>query len=158
MGPGSLLSKVDIESAFRIIPVQASDWPLLGIKWQNKFYFDKVLSMGGRSICFHFNKLLTALEWICQHKCLIEYLIHLLDDFLTIESLDAVPTALATVKQVFKRLNVGVPLVDHKCVGPTTCLEFLGIILDTLRMEAQLSKEKISKLLTLSRRQTGFAV
>ena len=147
LGPGSLPSKVDIESAFRLIPVQASDWPLLGMKWHHKFYFDKVLSMGGRSSCFHFNKLPTALEWICQHKCLIEYLIHLLDDFLAIESPDAVPTALATIKQVFKRL--GVPLVDHKCVGPTTCLEFLGIILDTLRMEARLSQEKISKLLNM---------
>ena len=75
LGPGSLLSKVDIESTFRLIPVQASDWPLLGMKWHHKFYFDKVLSMGGRSSCFHFNKLPTALEWICQHKCLIEYLI-----------------------------------------------------------------------------------
>ena len=117
------------------------------MKWHHKFYFDKVLSMGGRSSCFHFNKLPTALEWICQHKCLIEYLIHLLDDFLAIESPDTVPTALATIKQVFKRL--GVPLVDHKCVGPTTCLEFFGIILDTLRMEARLSQEKISKLLNM---------
>ena len=115
------------------------------MKWQNKFYFDKVLSMGGRSSCFHFNKLLTALRSICQHKCLIEYLIHLLNYFLAIESPDTVPTALATIKQVFRTL--GVSLVDHKCIGPTTCLEFLGIILDTLRMEALLSKKKISKLL-----------
>ena len=103
--------------------------------------------MGVRSSCFHFNKLLIALEWICQHKCLTEYLIHLLDDFLAIESPDAVPTASATIKQVFKRLCV--PLVDHKCVGPTACLEFLGIILDSLRLEAQLSQDKISKLLNI---------
>ena len=48
---------------------------------------------------------------------------------------------------MLKRL--GVPLVDHKCVGPTTCLELVGIILDTLRMEARLSQEKISKLLNM---------
>ena len=50
--------------------------------------------MGGRSSPFEFDKLPTALEWICQYKCLIEYILHLLDDFLTIEPPGDTPTAL----------------------------------------------------------------
>ena len=144
---GAWLSKVDIESAFRIIPLHPSQWHLLGMSWNGKFYFDKRLTMGGRSSPFEFDKLPTALEWICQYKCLIEYILHLLDDFLTIEPPGDTPTALGILRLVFHQL--GVPLAPHKCVGPTHCLEFLGVILDTLQMEAHLSPTKIQKLMNL---------
>ena len=85
LGWGAWLSKVDIESTFRIIPLHPRLWHLLRMSWNGKFYFDKRLTMGGRSSLFEFDKLPTALEWICQYKCLIEYILHLLDDFLTIE-------------------------------------------------------------------------
>ena len=37
-----------MEAAFHIVPVHPSQWHLLGMKWEGKYYFDKVLSMGGR--------------------------------------------------------------------------------------------------------------
>ena len=125
LGQGAWLSKVDIESAFRIIPLHLSQWNLLGMTWDGKFYFDKRLTMGGSSGPFEFDKLPTAIKWICQYKCLIEYILHLLDDFLTIEPPVDTPTALVILKLVFHQL--GIPLAPHKCVGPTHCLEFLGI-------------------------------
>ena len=57
LGQGAWLSKVDIESAFCIIPLHPSQWHLLGMTWDGKFYFDKRLTMGGRSSSFEFNKL-----------------------------------------------------------------------------------------------------
>ena len=36
LGPGCLLSKVDIEAPFRITPVHPSDWHLLGMKWNGQ--------------------------------------------------------------------------------------------------------------------------
>ena len=101
LGSGAWLSKVDIESAFHIIPLYPSQWHLLGMSWNGKFYFDKRLTMGERSSPFEFDKLPTALEWICQYKCLIEYILHLLDDFLTIEPPGDTPTALGILKLVF---------------------------------------------------------
>ena len=41
IGKGCLLAKTDIASAFRIIPVHPLDHELLGIQFQDKFYFDK---------------------------------------------------------------------------------------------------------------------
>ena len=79
--------------------------------------------------------------------CLIEYILHILDDFLTIEPPWDTPTALGILKLVFHQL--GIPLASHKCVGPTHCLEFLGITLDTLQMEVHLSPTKIQKLMSL---------
>ncbi|XP_065180188.1 uncharacterized protein LOC135810623 [Sycon ciliatum] len=40
------LSKLDVKSAFRQIPVRPQDWHLLGILWQGKYYYDRVLPMG----------------------------------------------------------------------------------------------------------------
>ena len=48
VGRGAWLSKLDIEAAFRIIPIHPSQWHLLGMKWEGQYYFDKIPSMGGR--------------------------------------------------------------------------------------------------------------
>jgi hypothetical protein len=42
-GPGCFLAKTDIESAFRLIPVHPEVYELLGMCWEGKYYFDKVL-------------------------------------------------------------------------------------------------------------------
>ena len=44
LGPGSYLPKTDIKSAFRIIPVSPLDYPLLGMKWYNQYYFDRCVN------------------------------------------------------------------------------------------------------------------
>ena len=54
-------AKVDIESAFRIIPVSTLDRPLLGFQWKGKFYMDAVLPMGVSSACAIFE--LSVQKW-----------------------------------------------------------------------------------------------
>ena len=50
-------------------------------------------------------------------------------------------------KEIFKLFNkLGVPVAPEKVHGPLTCLEFLGITLDSVNMEARLSTEKVLKL------------
>lgn len=44
---------------------------------------------------------------------------------------------------------MGFPLKDDKVVGPTTTLDFLGIILDTSAMEVRLPDDKVAQLETL---------
>lgn len=40
---------------------------------------------------------------------------------------------------------LGVPLATHKVSGPSTTLEFLGMVLDTCEMEARLPAEKLAR-------------
>ncbi|XP_006824681.2 LOW QUALITY PROTEIN: uncharacterized protein LOC102804035 [Saccoglossus kowalevskii] len=54
---------------------------------------------------------------------------------------------MALLTLIFGRL--GIPLAPHKTVGPTTTLEFLGIELDTIKMEARLPLVKLNRLLDL---------
>ena len=52
---------------------------------------------------------------------------------------------MAILSLVFNRLYI--PLARHKCTGPTVCLEYLGIILDSWNMEARLPLNKVQRIL-----------
>ena len=106
------------------------------------------LSMGSWSSPYNFDTIIgQAVEFICHVNFLIEIIEHLLDDFITVEPSDLSPTALQVIKFVFQKL--GLPLAEDKAFGPTTCLDFLGITLDTLLMEARFAQDKVEKLRTL---------
>ena len=52
---------------------------------------------------------------------------------------------MAILSLVFNCLHI--PLAQHKCMGPTVCLEYLGIILDSMNMEARLPLDKVQRIL-----------
>ena len=55
-------SKIDIKSAYRIVPVHPEDRPLLGMRWQGKIYVDATLPFGLRSAPKIFNALADAAQ------------------------------------------------------------------------------------------------
>jgi len=67
-GRGALLGKIDIQSAFRIIPVHPEDRRLLGMLWKDLVYIDTTLPFGLRSAPKLFNSLADALQWIMKKK------------------------------------------------------------------------------------------
>lgn len=138
------LAKSDIQSAFRIIPVSPSDYPLLGIEWEGQLYMDRVLAMGCSSSCAIFEKFSTAIEWIAVHKLGIRNMVHVIDDFLIIAESEA---SCAEYLRRFQKFcgKVGIPLSPEKTFGPATMLPFLGITLDTVALEARLPEDKIEK-------------
>ena len=156
IGRGCFIAKTDIKSAFRIIPIHPADYSLLGIKWDNMYYFDRCLAMGLRSSCAIFEAFSTSLEWISVHLLGARSVLHILDDFLFIaRTKDQCERDLTNFVSLCNYL--GVPLAPEKTVGPDTVLQFAGITLDSVRMEARLPEEKLQKcrgLLTefLSRR------
>ena len=145
LGKGCLLCKVDVQEAFRIVPVHPDDRNLLGFCYKDEFYVDKCLSMGGRSSPAIFNSIAEAAEWILLKKYGLGNLIHLLDDFLTIHTPEKAAWAMQTLLEVFDRL--GIPVNPKKVIGPAEVLEFLGILLDSQVMEARLPEDKRLKLL-----------
>ncbi len=56
LGNSCFMSKTDIESAFRIIPISPRDHYLLGIFFDGNFYYDKTLPMWLRSSCNIFER------------------------------------------------------------------------------------------------------
>ena len=144
-GRNTMLAKMDIQSAFRLLPVHPADRHLLGMSWRDQIYIDHCIPFGLRSAPKLFNILADLLAWIAQHAG-VSYLIHYLDDYLTMG-----PPA-STVCQhnvnTFVSLcaELGVPLATDKLEGPSTSLSFLGIILDTNRMEIRLPADKLARI------------
>ena len=144
-GKGCFLAKIDLKSAFRLIPIAKTDWELLGIHWQNKYYFDKRLPFGLRSAPFLFNQLADALHWILATRYNIKYLLHYLDDFLIVAPSNA---ACQHDKDSMISLmgRLGIPLSWEKIEGPSTRLSFLGIEIDTINWQLRLPQEKYDAL------------
>jgi len=148
LGQGSWLCKVDVKSAFKNLPIHPSLWRFHGIQWKNQMFFATRLVFGSRSSPKIFDCLAQAIEWIASTNYGIKHILHLLDDFLTIEHPDSDPDRnMALLSHIFNKL--GVPLANHKTVGPVNRLEYLGIILDTCKMEACLPLDKKERIVDL---------
>ena len=85
LGKGILLCKTDLVDALKQLPTNPQIWPLQGVSWQGKYYFFTRLVFGCRSSCKIFDALSCAFVWIAKHKYGIQYILHLLDDFLTFD-------------------------------------------------------------------------
>ncbi len=81
LGPGSLMAKAELKSAFCLCPVHPLDWPLLAFRWKGAFYVDKCHPFGLRSAPFLFNQVADALQWILGTHFGTRNYFHYLDDF-----------------------------------------------------------------------------
>ena len=147
IGQGCYLAKIDIKSAFRLIPVHPDDRHLLGMRWKGAVYIDCVLPFGLRSAPKIFNAVADALQWILISRD-IQDVYHYLDDYLCI-----IPPGrlggqhdkpLQRIIQICREL--GVPLALEKVEGPSTCLTFLGIEIDTMSLQIHLPPRKLQKV------------
>ena len=82
-GQGALLAKVDIKSAYRLVPVHPEDRLLLGMAWDGAVFVDTVLPFGLRSAPKIFTALADALEWMIRRQG-VPTVLHYLDDFLIV--------------------------------------------------------------------------
>ena len=141
LGPGTLLSKADLKDAFRLIPINPSDWNLLGIHWRDKFYIGTCLPFGLRPAPYLFDRLSRTIHWILTNNYGVHHLVHYLEDFLT-----AGPANSAVCVQNLNAMlpiceQISAPVKLSKIEGPSTSTTFLGIHLNTVTMEASITAE-----------------
>ena len=135
LGQGTLLAKIDIQSAFRLIPVHPADRHLLAMEWKGAVYFDTCLPFGLRSTPKLFNVLADLLQWILLNQG-VSFLIQYLDDYLTMGppnspefhrnlsllievcAMLGIPLALGKVASEKKRHKKGNPIPSR---ATTTC-------------------------------------
>ncbi|CAG2187298.1 unnamed protein product [Mytilus edulis] len=142
----SILNKADIADAFKQLGIKRDQHHLYCIKWRNLYYYYVRLCFGSRSSPKIFDNLSVAICWIAKNNYNIPVILHLLDDFLTVQASDTSgDRTMALITLIFNRLNI--PLSKKKTVGPHTTLEYLGIILDTDKMEARLPQDKVERII-----------
>ena len=144
-GKGSYLIKTDIKSAFRLLPINPSDFDLLGMKFQGKYYVDKCLPFGLSVSCNLFEKFSCFLEWQIKQNAKTDNMIHYLDDFCGCDKEKSGAQSLLD-KSLSTFDSLGVPTAPEKIEGPTTCIKFLGLEVDTVAMEVRLPEDKLSDL------------
>ncbi|XP_048258604.1 uncharacterized protein LOC125384163 [Haliotis rufescens] len=147
-GRGAKLCKLDISDAFKQVPIANAFIPFFGFKWQQQYYFYKRLVFGCRSSPKLFDTLSEDLCWILHHNYGIQHILHLLDDFLTIDSPEAdAQQTMTNLPKLFQEMCI--PIAEHKTMGPATTLEYLGINLDTNTMTASLPQDKLDRISAL---------
>ena len=76
----------------------------------------------------------------------MSYVAHYLDDFITVETPNS-DQCLINQTILFETCKeLGIPLAPHKSEGPTTCLTFLGIEINSVAMELWLPQDKLHRL------------
>ena len=138
------MAKIDLKTAFRMVPIVADEWDLLGFHWKGKYYVDTCLPFGLRSARYIFNQFASAFHWIMATNYVAD-LIHYLDDFL-LAGPPGQPTcseSTETKLRVCERL--GIPVALDKLEGPATTITFLGITIDTALQQLRLTPDKLQE-------------
>ena len=148
LGRGCWLVKLDVEGAYKVIPVRPEDWPLLGFKWNGAYFYERVLPFGLKSSCRIWDWFAAALHYFFEQLG-IEVVIHYIDDFLFVIE-NPLHARMARDHALALCAHLGIPMAAHKTEGPTQCLTFLGIELDSARMRARLPDDKLAELKRLT--------
>ena len=149
LGKGALLGKMDIKSAFRLVPVNPADFDLLGFAIDGQFYIDKCLPMGCSISCKIWETFATFLHWLAESKSGINTLDHYLDDFIFAGKMGSQDCAILMSQFMMLTGEIGVPIANEKTAGPTTRLTFLGFEIDTMDMTVRIPEAKVNALLDL---------
>ena len=145
MGRGSEMAKIDVQQAYRNVPVHPDDRHLLGMEWQGQVFVDGALPFGLRSAPLLFTALGDAIQWVAEAKG-VSWLGHYIDDFVTVGEPNSGTCSenLDILKGVCKA--AGMPLEEEKEEGPSTAITFLGLELDTVNLVVRLPEEKLKEL------------
>ena len=130
------------------LPIRPSQWFLTGFKWMGYYFIDLVLSFGLRSSPCIFTRFADAICWILQNVYNLPYTIHYADDYLfvALHQNSAVKDFNLALK-AFEEL--GIPIASEKTIPPTTCLPFLGIIIDSTDLSMCVPEDKKFEIMDL---------
>lgn len=121
------------------------DQVLQGISLGNDLYFDKALAFGNRASGSIFCRFTNVVMWIAMQQG-ISSIIYYMDDFLIISKNDS-QKELEQFLQILNILNI--LYNKSKLEGPSTCITFLGVIIDTETMFVSVPQQKRQKIYDL---------
>lgn len=75
------MCKLDIEHAYRLLPVKPDQYHLLCYYWEGNYYVDLVLPFGLRSSAGIFNQFADLVRWILRNKYDVQLIVNYSDDF-----------------------------------------------------------------------------
>lgn len=143
-GKGALIWKADLARAYRQLRVDPLDAPLLGIKVDGQFYLDACPPFGCRSSSAACQRMSNAVTYIFANRGFTA--LAYLDDYAGCE-LTKHKTRLAYHNFIALADQLGLDLAHHKCVQPTTQIDWLGYHLNTEDMSVSIPADKLADTL-----------
>ncbi|RYC54493.1 hypothetical protein CHU98_g11720 [Xylaria longipes] len=142
-GRGAYLIKKDLKDAFRLVPVALPQRWLLGFAWKGRYFHENCLPFELRTAPFLFRLFAEELHWMLEALLQTLRVAHYLDDFIFVVPPSGRPRS-QQVHRIYNELSNALGLIQNsKKDGEGTCLEVLGIEIDTILMRARLSEAKI---------------
>ena len=145
---GCYMATVDIASAYRSIHIREDQWTYQGIMWPVGGdlvpLWDARLAFGLRCAPFIFSEISDFVATTMGRlgfRCVANYL----DDFLVFgESFQECQLAQSTLITLLG--DLGFCVSWKKCASPSTCVRYLGILIDSVTMSLSLPDDKLLKL------------
>ena len=148
-GVGCSISKSDMSSAFRHVPMAKTEWWLLVMKAQHpvtkttKYFIDKCLPFGSSISCAIFQAVSDAIAWIVKHR-VKKPNVNYLDDYLFDAALKRIcDQQINSFLQVCQEINF--PVALEKTFWGSTQMTFLGMLLDTVKQIVGIPIDKLIK-------------
>ena len=141
LGRGCKLYKVDISRAFRHVKLDPKEYDLLGLRHE-RYYVDTCLPFGYRNGSALFQCLSDAVRHIMRqcHFNVINYI----DDILGIGLPSQIDASFDTLRQILQELGLNVS--ETKLESPTTCLNCLGILINTKTFTMSIPPQKLREI------------
>ena len=140
--PTAHLFCLDLSRAYRQLRVNPQEWPLLGLTWNNQFYFDLSLEFRGRWHAAACQRVTEALRFILAKEGITVW--PYLDDIVGLA-----PDKTTSIKH-FSGIreimqSLGLQEAIHKAVPPTQMLTWIGIHFDVVSMTMTIPHSKLSQ-------------
>ena len=129
--------KRDLKRAYRQIPVDVVDVPLLGYSFEDKLYFYLFLSMGLRSVAYICQRVTNAIRYMCQMMKIA--VLNYLDDF---AGADTPELASKSFEELGELLTPRGIEVKGESMCPKHKNGFIGVLFDTEDMILSVSPER----------------
>ena len=148
---GDFMAVIDIKSAYRAVSIREEHRKYMGFKWvlngQEKTFVDNRMSFGLRLGPQYFDCISNLI-----YEAMIEFcgvrIINYLDDFIVIsDSYKKCVKAQNTVISILRYLGFYVSF--GKVSNPSQCALYLGLEIDSVKMELRLPEKKLQKLIAL---------
>ena len=148
---GSYMSVVDIQAAYRAVPIRAAHRKYQGFKWvidgEERWFVENRLCFGLRLGPSYFNSLSNFVHDILWNVYRLK-IVNYLDDFISVS--DTLEDSLRARELMVHTLRkLGFHVAFSKLIYPSTCVTYLGIEIDSVEMELRLPDGKIDKLKAL---------
>ena len=157
--PGDIsMAVIDLSRAYRQFPVPPTDWPLLGIQFDGKYFCDARLPFGARLSAFAMQSVAKYIVRALGARGMTAFMY--LDDIIIIEG--AYETTKRHYEQTLAFLGaLGLQVAPHKLQPPSSAVTWLGVHIDMCHNTLSIPDAKIAeihKCLAAAARQPSISV